>query len=206
MYHSRREFIGRAGAGALGVGLAATGLLSGGRDLEAAQVGADLPPAKKSPLSVTDKPHTWDQITNYNNFYEFGTDKSDPAANAGEFKSRPWTVKVDGLVGKPADYAIDDLIKMNQLEDRVYRHRCVEAWSMVIPWVGIPLADILKKVEPASAARFVEFTSVQRPSEMPGQRARNLYPTSHCLPVTNRRMRWPGWKSPSASRFRIVLA
>jgi methionine sulfoxide reductase catalytic subunit len=175
VYHSRREFMRTAAVGA--VGLAAGGALLGGAEAEAAQTGADLPPAKKSPLSVTDKPHTWEQITNYNNFYEFGTNKSDPAQNSGQFKPRPWTVKVDGLVGKPADYAIDDLIKMNQLEERVYRHRCVEAWSMVIPWTGIPLADILKKVEPTSAAKFVEFTSVTRPAEMPGQRARNLpYP------------------------------
>jgi sulfoxide reductase catalytic subunit YedY len=152
-------------------------LFGGESIVDAAQTGADLPPAKKSPLSVTDKPHTWDQITTYNNFYEFGTSYGDAAQNSGSFKPRPWTVKVDGLVGKPADYAIDDLIKTNQLEDRVYRHRCVEAWSMVIPWVGIPLADILKKVEPTASAKFVEFTSVLRPSEMPGQRARNLpYP------------------------------
>jgi len=175
LYHSRREFIRAATVGA--VGLAAGGALLAGGEAEAAQVGADLPPARKSPLSVTDKPHTWEQITNYNNFYEFGSDKSDPAQYSGSFKPRPWKVKVDGLVGKPAEYDIDDLIKMNQLEERIYRHRCVERWSMVIPWVGIQLSEILKKVEPTPAAKFVEFTSVTRPAEMPGQRARNLpYP------------------------------
>jgi len=170
VYHSRREFMRLAGAGALA--LAAGPLAS---PVDAAQDA--LPNVVKSPLSTTDKPHTWEQITNYNNFYEFGTDKSDPAHNSAQFKPRPWTVKVDGLVNKPADYNIDDLIKMNQLEERIYRHRCVEAWSMVIPWVGVPLASILKKVEPTSKATYVEFTSVMRPAEMPGQRARNLpYP------------------------------
>ena len=166
LYHSRREFMRAAAVGA--VGLAAGSLATDAAAQTQAQQAA-LPNIVKSPLSATDKPHTWEQITNYNNFYEFGTAKDDPARNAGKLKVRPWTVKVDGLVNKPADYAIDDLIKMNQLEERVYRHRCVEAWSMVIPWVGIPLAAVLKKVEPTSSAKFVEFTSLVRPTEMPGQ-------------------------------------
>jgi methionine sulfoxide reductase catalytic subunit len=172
LYHSRREFIRLAGAGVLGVAAGPLALGGASSVLEAAQEA--FANVAKSPLSTTEKPHTWEQITNYNNFYEFGTAKSDPARNSGKFTTRPWTVKVDGLVGKPADYAIDDLIKMNQLEERIYRHRCVEAWSMVIPWVGIPLATILKKVEPTSKAAFVEFTSVLRPAEMPGQRERNM--------------------------------
>ena len=165
VYRSRREFMRAAGAGAIGA--AAGAFLLGDREVNAAQ--AQFPNVVKSPLSTTEKPHTFEQITNYNNFYEFGTDKEDPALNAGRLKVRPWTVKVDGLVTKPADYAIDDLIKMNQLEERVYRLRCVEAWSMVIPWVGIPLVEILKKVAPTSRATHVEFTSLVRPSEMPDQ-------------------------------------
>src|SRR5262245_9857994 len=115
LYHSRREFIRSAAVGAVGA-VAAGGALFGGATPLFAQTGADLPAAKKSPLSVTDTPHTWAQITNYNNFYEFGVDKSDPAQNSGNFKPRPWTVKVDGLVAKPADYDIDALIKTNELE------------------------------------------------------------------------------------------
>jgi methionine sulfoxide reductase catalytic subunit len=117
-----------------------------------------------------DKPNTWEEITTYNNFYEFGTDKSDPSENAKNFRTRPWTVKVDGLVKKPADYHFEDLVKPYKLEDRVYRFRCVEAWSMVIPWQGIPLADMIKRFEPLPSAKFVQFTTVLAPDQMPGQR------------------------------------
>ncbi|MDQ3171541.1 MAG: protein-methionine-sulfoxide reductase catalytic subunit MsrP, partial [Acidobacteriota bacterium] len=123
---------------------------------------------------TTEKQNTFEEITTYNNFYEFGTDKSDPARYAGRLKLSPWKVKVDGLVGKPADYNLDDVIKTAQLEERVYRLRCVEAWSMVIPWVGIPLASFLKRVEPQGKAKFVEFTTLSRPSEMPGLGSRAL--------------------------------
>ena len=125
----------------------------------------------KSPLSTTGETlNSFEDITSYNNFYEFGTDKSDPKANSGKFKPKPWTVKIEGEVGKPGDYALEDLLKWFPLEERVYRLRCVEAWSMVIPWVGFPLADLLKRVEPTPKARFVEFVTVQRSSEMPGLR------------------------------------
>ncbi len=136
------------------------------RRSEAAQLQA-----AKSPLSTTDEPATpLKDITTYNNFYEFGTDKGDPARNAHTLKTRPWKVKIDGLVGKGADYDVDDLIKTSGLEERIYRMRCVEGWSMVIPWVGIPLADILKRVEPQGSAKYVAFETVVRPAEMPGQR------------------------------------
>src|SRR5690606_12958361 len=102
----------------------------------------------------------------YNNFYEFGTDKGDPAKHAGQMKTRPWTVKVDGHVAKGGEFAIDDLVKPYQLEERIYRLRCVEAWSMVIPWVGFPLASLLKRVEPTAKARFVEFRTLHDPSQM----------------------------------------
>ncbi|KIA79698.1 sulfoxide reductase catalytic subunit YedY [Chromobacterium piscinae] len=128
--------------------------------------------AKKSPLSqlaANDKPNSLKDITSYNNFYEFGTDKSDPAQNAGSLKTRPWSVLVDGEVAKPRRFAIEDLLKF-PLEERVYRLRCVEGWSMVIPWVGFPLASLLKQMNPTSRAKYVSFETLQRPNEMPGQR------------------------------------
>ena len=154
VYLSRRGFLsGAAAAGLCGV--------------------AAFPPARaaeKSPFS-TDEPQTSRKdITSYNNFYEFGTDKSDPAANAHTLTTAPWKVKVDGLVGKPADYDLDDLIKDIALEERIYRLRCVEGWSMVIPWLGVPLAKILERVEPMGSAKFVSFETLVRPSEMPGQK------------------------------------
>ncbi len=167
VYRSRREFLQLTAAGA--VGAVACGPL--GEDLSA-QVA--IPNVKPSPLSTTEKPHTWEQLTNYNNFYEFGTNKSDPAANAHRLTVKPWTVKVDGLVAKPADYALEDLVKPHQLEERVYRFRCVEAWSAVIPWVGFPLADLIKRVQPNSRAKYVAFTTLLRPNEMPGQRGASL--------------------------------
>ncbi|XLM21282.1 protein-methionine-sulfoxide reductase catalytic subunit MsrP [Chromobacterium piscinae] len=128
--------------------------------------------AKKSPLSqlaANDKPNSLKDITSYNNFYEFGTDKSDPAQNAHTLRARPWSVLVDGEVAKPRRFAIEDLLKF-PLEERVYRLRCVEGWSMVIPWVGFPLASLLKQMNPTSRAKYVSFETLQRPSEMPGQR------------------------------------
>lgn len=109
--------------------------------------------------------------THYNNFYEFGTGKGDPAANAGKLQVEPWTVMVDGEVGKPGRYAIEDLVKPHAFEERIYRLRCVEAWSMVIPWLGFSLADLLKQVEPTSAARYVRFETLVDAQRMPGQRS-----------------------------------
>ena len=117
-----------------------------------------------------EKPNTWEEITGYNNYYEFGTDKEDPAANSKDFRTKPWTVKVDGLVKKPADYHFEDLVKPYKLQDRVYRFRCVEAWSMVIPWQGIPLAEMIKTFEPLPSAKYVQFTTIYAPNEMPGQK------------------------------------
>ena len=159
VYLRRREIL--AGAAALGLGAM----------LPAARAGAAPLQAAKSPLSTTDEAQTpLKDIASYNNFYEFGTGKDDPARNAHTLKTKPWTVKVDGLVGKPADYDLDDLIKPIQLEERIYRMRCVEGWSMVIPWVGVPLAAILNRVEPQGSAKYVAFETLVRPSEMPAQR------------------------------------
>jgi len=113
-----------------------------------------------------------DIVTSYNNFYEFGTDKADPARYAHEMTIDPWSVEVAGPCGKPGTYAFEDVIKGFTAEDRVYRFRCVEAWSMVVPWLAIPLKDILARFEPAAAAKYVEFTTLHRPSEMRGQRSR----------------------------------
>ncbi|MGE8480921.1 MAG: protein-methionine-sulfoxide reductase catalytic subunit MsrP [Pseudomonas shirazensis] len=109
--------------------------------------------------------------THYNNFYEFGTDKGDPAANAGSLKTEPWSLVVDGEVAKPGRYALEDFVKPYQLEERIYRLRCVEAWSMVIPWLGFSLAQVLKQVEPTSKARYLRFETLQDPKIMPGQRS-----------------------------------
>ncbi len=168
VYRSRREFLQTAAAGAVGV-YAGASIFD---DVLSAQ--AMIPGIKKSPLSTTEATHTWEQVTQYNNFYEFGTQKSDPARYAGQLRVKPWTVKVDGLVAKPADYALEDLVKPHQLEERIYRFRCVEAWSAVIPWVGFSLADLIKRVEPQGKAAYVAFTTLQRPSEMPGQRTSSL--------------------------------
>jgi sulfoxide reductase catalytic subunit YedY len=165
LYLDRRTFL-RASAG-----VAAGGLLGSLLTAEEAAAQAALSNVKKSPLSTTDeKVNAFEDITSYNNYYEFGTDKSDPKANSGRFKPAPWTVRIEGDVARPGDYTLEDLLKRFPLEERVYRLRCVEAWSMVIPWVGFPLGDLVKLVQPTAKARFVEFTTVQRPSEMPGLR------------------------------------
>ncbi len=115
-------------------------------------------------------PNSFQDITTYNNFYEFGTGKDDPARNAGTLRPRPWTVSVEGAVKRPAHYDLDDLLKGIPVVDRTYRHRCVEAWSMVIPWNGIQLKELLRKLEPGTKAKFVEFTTLMDPKQMPGQR------------------------------------
>jgi sulfoxide reductase catalytic subunit YedY len=173
-YLRRREFIKLAGGAALA---AAAGSLAAacGSNVdalagEAAEAAGQLAFSNIKPRVIaTDEPqNTFEQITGYNNFYEFGTGKGDPARYAGRLTTSPWTVKIDGHCAKPADYQLEDLIKPFQLEERIYRLRCVEAWSMVIPWVGIPLSSILKRAEPTAKATFVEFTTLNRPSEMPG--------------------------------------
>jgi sulfoxide reductase catalytic subunit YedY len=113
---------------------------------------------------------TYDDITHYNNFYEFSTAKGEVAVAAEGFVSRPWTVAIEGLVAKPGVYDVDDLARRFPPEERVYRHRCVEAWSMVVPWLGFPLASLLSLAEPLSAARYVEFVTLLDPKRMPGQR------------------------------------
>jgi sulfoxide reductase catalytic subunit YedY len=153
VYRSRRDFLRAAGIGGAAL---AVGILARPRDSDGAQQQDELTP--------------FVDVTGHNNFYEFGTGKEDPARNAKNFKTSPWTVKVDGLVNKPADYALEDFIKPSKQEERVYRMRCVEGWSMVIPWLGFPLSDVLKRAEPKSSARFVEFTTLLDPQQMPWQK------------------------------------
>ena len=125
--------------------------------------------ARPSPLSTDQTPNTFEEITNYNNFYEFGTGKEDPARNAGALTTDPWSVEVAGLVDRPGSYGVEDLAPDNALEERIYRLRCVEAWSMVVPWIGVPLASVLAKVGVLPSAKFVEFETLVRPEEMIGQ-------------------------------------
>lgn len=166
LFESRRDFIRAAG---LGVGAA---LLAGGlpRTALAGHGGQALGPLAKSPFSTTEKLNDYADITGYCNFYEFGTDKSDPARNAHRMQTRPWTVSIEGMVQKPKTLAIEDVLKLAPLEERIYRLRCVEAWSMVIPWVGFPLSALLKQVEPLGGAKYVEFTTLADPKTMPGVR------------------------------------
>jgi len=129
----------------------------------------------KSALSTSETPNTWEHLTTYNNFYEFGTGKNDPARNAPKFRPRqPWTISIEGECAKKGPIALEDVLKSETLEDRIYRHRCVEGWSMVIPWVGFPLANLVKRCEPTSKARFVEFTTLHDVGQMPGQRSNVL--------------------------------
>ncbi|HEX9577422.1 MAG TPA: protein-methionine-sulfoxide reductase catalytic subunit MsrP [Myxococcales bacterium] len=160
LYLRRRDFI-KLGAGA--TLLASTGALA----RAAIPHGPKLTVAPNARYTTDEKKTPFDDIASYNNFYELGTDKGDPSANAGKLKTRPWQVIVDGEVKKPKTWDIEELLKSFPIEERVYRLRCVEAWSMVIPWDGFPLADFLKKHEPTSSARYVAFTSVVQP-QMPG--------------------------------------
>ncbi|KAA6456907.1 protein-methionine-sulfoxide reductase catalytic subunit MsrP [Acidobacteria bacterium AB60] len=161
-YLNRRRFLRGALSGAAVAGAAALGVDRAAELISprtAALAGTKLPTVK-SPLSTTGEELTpYQDITTYNNFYEFGVPKGDPSRNAGVLPTRPWTVKVEGLVNKPKTFDIDTLLKMRPLEDRIYRHRCVEAWSMVIPWVGYSLSELLKQVEPQSKAKYVQFLS-----------------------------------------------
>lgn len=154
IFLNRRSFIGATAGGLLAAG--ASG--SYAAELKAAASAFKL-----------DEPTTPEKdVTNYNNFYEFGTGKADPAANSADFKPTPWTIKVEGMVSKPREFGLEDLLAM-PLEERTYRMRCVEAWSMVIPWIGFPLASLLDKVEPLGSAKYVAFETVVRPEQMPGQ-------------------------------------
>lgn len=174
LYLNRRQFL-QTTAGVVATGGAILGasqaVFAAGRP---APRGRKLENVRKSPLSLTpqqETPNTWEQITTYNNYYEFGTDKEEPSLTAGQLKTDPWSVQVEGECAKKGSFPIEELLKGISLEERIYRHRCVEAWSMVIPWVGVPLAEVLKKLEPTSKAKFVEFYTLYDPKQMPGVRS-----------------------------------
>ena len=167
-YLNRRQFVRGVTGTALGV--VAAGLVPG-TVAEAGDVGQqEIQNVKPGPFRTDEPQNSFEDITSYNNYYEFGLDKRDPSRNAHTLTTSPWTIQVDGHVAKPADYHIEDLLKGIAFEERVYRLRCVAAWSMVVPWVGFPLSTLIKRFGPTSGAKYVEFTTVLRPSEMPGVR------------------------------------
>jgi sulfoxide reductase catalytic subunit YedY len=171
LYLNRREFLGATAATTAAVAVGAVGteaLLEAGGP---APHGRKLENVKKSALSVDEKANKWEEITSYNNYYEFGTDKDSPSMLARNFKAEPWTVTVDGECAKKGAMNLEDILKGETLEERIYRHRCVEAWSMVIPWVGFPLANFIKKCEPTAKAKYIEFTTLNDSKQMPGLRS-----------------------------------
>lgn len=200
VYEQRRSFL-KGGAGlAMGLGLtgvAGSGLLSpaaraqrgdalqarapeelnlaGKPDWLVEKVAMHQPAPDSGPYFTDEELTPFEDVTTYNNFYEFGTGKSDPSSNASEFSIDPWRVEVTGEVGKPGNYTLEDILKPHTFEERIYRLRCVEAWSMVIPWIGFSLGDLIKRFEPNSNAKFVEFQTLVDPEQMPGVRSRTAY-------------------------------
>ncbi len=171
VYESRRSFMKQIVAGTLG---SAALLDMAGRAAFAQGINPKLAAKLNPAYSALDKPSAYKDATSYNNFYEFGTDKSDPAQYAGTLRPRPWTVTIEGEVNKPMTLDLDALLKLAPLEERVYRLRCVEGWSMVIPWIGYSFAEIIKRVEPTGNAKYVEFTSLADKKQMPGVGSRVL--------------------------------
>ncbi len=165
VYRARRALLGAAGAGALAA------MLPQARALEVAPQGRlpRLAAERNAEYSTSEKRTPYDDVTTYNNFYEFGTSKSAPARNSGSLRTRPWSVVVEGEVQRPRTFSIEELLRLAPMQERIYRHRCVEGWSMVIPWIGYPLSALLERVQPTSAARFVEFITLHDPAQMPGQ-------------------------------------
>ena len=160
-YLNRRQFLGVVGS--IGA-LSATGALT------EAVLGATHPVGAQQADEVTPE----EKVTSYNNYYEFGTAKEDPKANAQKFRTAPWSVKVDGMCRKPGNLPLDDFLRPGRIEDRTYRFRCVEAWSAVIPWRGIPLADVIRRADPLPSAKYVELTTIFDPAQMPGQRSQTI--------------------------------
>lgn len=160
LFYTRRKFMQLAGSVSL------TALLP-----RFVWAGDKLAEVKKTLYTVPEELTPYKDVTQYNNFYEFGTSKEDPAKNAGSLKTRPWTVTVEGEVNKPKVFDIEELLKLAPLEERIYRLRCVEAWSMVVPWIGFSLVELIKQVEPNGNAKFVEFISLHDPEQMPGQKS-----------------------------------
>jgi len=167
-YLSRRALI------AGGIGLAAAQSIGGFARNAYGQPAAALTYVRNAEFSVAEAPNSYKDITTYNNFYEFGTDKSDPAENAQKFRTRPWNVAVGGEAEITGTFTLEDILKPHPLQERIYRLRCVEAWSMVVPWIGFPLGDLIKRFKPTQKAKFVEFKTLYDPQQMPGERSRVL--------------------------------
>ncbi|NJN47446.1 MAG: protein-methionine-sulfoxide reductase catalytic subunit MsrP [Candidatus Competibacteraceae bacterium] len=165
LYRDRRRFLQLSALAAAGALLPAP---------KQALAGAKFPNVVPGPFSTDEEKTPYDDVINYNNFYEFGTDKSHPALYAHTLRTEPWTVAVEGECEHPGRYALEDFLAPHQLEERVYRLRCVEAWSMVIPWVGIPMAKVLKRFKPTSKAKYIEFVTLLDPEQMPGQKTAAL--------------------------------
>jgi sulfoxide reductase catalytic subunit YedY len=169
LYMNRRAFLaGTAIAGA--AAMAGVGLRELSSPSQVVQANAKIDGIKKSPFSTTEKITPYKDVTNYNNYYEFSTDKTGPAELATDFKTHPWTVTIDGLVKKKQVLDVDTILKMAAPEERIYRHRCVEGWSIVVPWVGFSLSELIKRAEPLPKAKYVEFTTLNDPRQMPGLR------------------------------------
>ncbi len=169
LYLNRRKFLAEAAlaGGAVAAGFALRNLISPSTRVLA---GNKIDGIRKSPLSTTETVTPYKDVTHYNNYYEFSTDKDGPAELAKNFRTHPWKVKIDGLVAKKQELGVDAIIKMAPPEERIYRHRCVEGWSIVVPWVGFSLSELITRVNPTSKAKFVEFTTLLDPAQMPGQR------------------------------------
>jgi methionine sulfoxide reductase catalytic subunit len=171
LYLSRRKFLAGIGLGAVAAGFGAKELFSPSARAFATQ---KIDGFQKSPLSTTEKITPINDVTHYNNYYEFSTEKQEPADLAKNFKTRPWMVTVDGAVSKKQKWDLDTILKFASPEERIYRHRCVEGWSIVVPWIGFSLSELIKRAEPTSKAKYVQFTSIYDPDQMPGQRRQIL--------------------------------
>jgi methionine sulfoxide reductase catalytic subunit len=166
LYLNRRKFL--QSAGLIGAAaLAGRGLWELASPSSSVFAGEKLNVALKSPFSTTEKQNTYDDITHYNNYYEFGVDKTEPAKNAGSLKTYPWTVSIEGEIKNPRKISIDEILKLAPLEERIYRHRCVEAWSIVVPWIGYSLSALIKAAEPTPAAKYVAFETFYDRKQMP---------------------------------------
>jgi methionine sulfoxide reductase catalytic subunit len=172
LYLNRRKFLAAAIAGTAAVVGSKVGELVS--PSMAAQANAKIDGIQKSSFSTTEKITPYNDVTNYNNYYEFSTDKYEPAGLAKNFRTHPWKVSIEGAVSKKQVLDVDDIIKLAKPEERIYRHRCVEGWSIVVPWVGFSLSELIKKADPLGKAKFVEFTTILDPGQMPGQRGRVL--------------------------------
>jgi methionine sulfoxide reductase catalytic subunit len=167
LYLNRRKFLASMGIAAATAG--AGTLLRAARPSTSAYAADKIPNLQKSPFSTTEKLTSIETVTHYNNYYEFSTEKEEPAGLAKNFKSRPWSVMVDGAVKKKLKWDLDTILKFAPAEERIYRHRCVEGWSIVVPWVGFSLSELIKRAEPLGKAKYVQFTTLYDPGQMPGQ-------------------------------------